>query len=123
MDKNSDYIEKLAKGIEEFMYVRGEYDFDTSEQIRWIQGHITEDMYAKRHSPVAWSVARVAVKNCIKSVLDGSAPAELGGIEPLISYLQDQLVEMSEDDDLIPKVEGFLQDLANVERLQQGLSF
>ena len=86
----SEYIEQktLAATIEEFMAARGEYDFCFEDRIRLLK---TDDR-----------------KGNAKFILSEIQNDNIGY---LISYFTDQLVEMCEEDDLIPVAEDILTDL------------
>lgn len=89
----SEYIElkTLADTIEEFMAARGEYDFHFEDRIRWIK---TDDR-----------------KGNAKFILSEIQNDNIGY---LIDYFEDQLVEMCEEDDLIPVAEDIINDLRKI---------
>lgn len=103
----------LADKIEQVMFERGEYDFGEGDRVRWLDN--VPNAYDLADSPALLDSARERVTVCIESALDGKAGDEIGGIQPLMEYLNDQINEMVEEDELIPTCEKLLSELNELE--------
>lgn len=107
----------LADKIEQVMFERGEYDFGESDRVRWLDN--VPNAYDLADYPALLDSARERVTDCIESALDGKANEEIGGIQPLMEYLNDQINEMVEEDELIPTCEKLLSELNALENGQE----
>lgn len=107
-------IMEITTEIEKFMFLRGEYDFGPGDRIRWIADSNVPESYQLCSNPATLNGARVNVISCICNVLTGTASEDLGGIEPLMSYLNDQTYEVSEDDELISVAEKLIAELNQI---------
>ena len=106
----------LADKIEQVMFERGEYDFGEGDRVRWLDN--IPNAYDLADSPALLDSARQRVTDCIESALDGKANEEIGGIQPLMEYLNDQINEMDEEDELIPTCEKLLSEMDSLENGQ-----
>lgn len=109
----------LADKIEQVMFERGEYDFGEGDRVRWLDN--VPNAYDLADSPALLDSARERVTVCIESALDGKANEEIGGIQPLMEYLNDQINEMVEEDELIPTCEKLLSEL-NALKIEQEIT-
>lgn len=82
------FVTALSDDVEQFMFERGEYDFSEDDTIRWVNK-------IQRNSTVG---------NIYNALISNQ-------VEPLKNYFKDQLAEMSDEDELIPKVKRILNAL------------
>lgn len=82
------FVTTLSDDVEQFMFERGEYDFPEDDTIRWINK-------TQRNS---------SVENIYNALISNQ-------VEPLENYFKDQLVEMSDEDELIPEAKRILNAL------------
>lgn len=93
--------QKLIDEIEQFMYERGEYDFNESDRIRWLYD-IPELYLLAINNDVLQEARSDVSKNIEESMATGAR------IEPLVSYLKDQTYELDMDDELYAKAQGLM---------------
>jgi hypothetical protein len=91
------------------MFERGEYDFAESDRIRWLDD--IPEPYALAHDPETLKEARDTVKKNIENALNGE-PYDISAIK---NYLEDELAEMDEEDELVPKAESYLTKVEGME--------
>ena len=105
--------EVLADKIEQFMFERGEYDYPPEEQIRWVGDNAYE----------AEAVKRFEVTKTIREAILGVASDDIGGIEPLMEYLNGEIGAMAEDDELLQTAEQLITELNEVMEKQAEIEF
>lgn len=98
--ESSILVAELASDIEQFMFERGEYQYGDGDLIRWI-ADANKD--------------RAGTEKLITQALRGVAPEEIGSTEPLQSYLNDQIHEMDEEDELIEVAENLIRRIDKLE--------
>lgn len=98
----------IAERIEQFMFERGEYDFPETEQIRWLKSSDSfSDGVEKDKEDSGLSVRDNTVNNIVCSLKSNT--------EPLKNYLDSQIAEMDEEDELIGVAEQLLRDIKSCE--------
>jgi hypothetical protein len=108
---------QLAKDIETFMFLRGEYEEKAEDRIRWIAPALEHDQCFLDVGTLTYErVASERERVCylIGQVLDGTAPQELGGIGPLIDYFSDQKAEMFDNNELLFSAGRIYQQLCDM---------
>ena len=116
--KQNENIKQLAADIEQFMFEHGEYDFGSGDRKPWLDE--VPDAYELANSgPILLGVARERVEDCIEQSINGTAPEEIGGIESLMEYLNEELNVMDEEDELIQTGENLLSRLNKVLNQQE----
>ncbi len=111
--QHSTPIEILADCLEQMMFERGEYDFTGSDRIRWLN-NIPEPS-ALADDPETLKEARDTVKKNIENALNGE-PYDISAIK---DYLEDELAEMDEEDELVPKAESYLTKVEGMEAVKR----
>lgn len=94
----------IAERIEQFMFERGEYDFPETEQIRWLKS--SDDFSegaGKTEEDSNLSSRDNTVNNIVCSLTSNP--------EALRNYLDSQIAEMDDEDELIGVAEQLLQDI------------
>lgn len=102
-------IEILADCLEQMMFERGEYDFAESDRIRWLDN--IPEPYALANDPETLQEARNTVAKNIENALNGG----LNDISAIKDYLEDELVQMAEEDELVPKAKEYLEKVERIE--------
>lgn len=97
---------ELADKIEQIMYVRGEYDFGESDRIRWLEG--LPNAFDLADSPSLLDSIRWTVADRIEKDLEN------GNVADICNYLNDQIAEMVEEDELIPVAESLCKQLKSL---------
>ena len=105
--------EILADCLEQMMFERGEYDFAESDRIRWLDD--IPEPYALAHDPETLKEARDTVKKNIENALNGG-PYDISAIK---DYLKDELAQMDEEDELVPKAESYLTKVEGMEAVKR----
>lgn len=114
---------QLANEIETFMYLRGEYDFEKADKIRWIAQVLKHDKCFLEVGTLTYErVASERERVCylIGQILDGTAPQELGGIGPLMDYFSDQKAEMFDNNELLFSAGRIYQQLCELTAASMG---
>lgn len=94
----------IAERIEQFMFERGEYDFPETEQIRWLKSSDSfSEGVEKDKEDSGLSVRDNTVNNIVCSLKSNT--------EPLKNYLDSQIAEMDDEDELISVANQLLQDI------------
>lgn len=112
---NNQETEQLAADLEQFMFERGEYDYGVGDRVRWVEDADVPEPYALAESKEVLDNAREKVTGLIEQVIKGEASEEIGGIEPIRNYLNDELNTMDEEDELIPAAEKLLSKLKEID--------
>lgn len=84
------YVTKLASDIEQFMFERGEYEFEGDDRIRWLCSNERE----------------CVVNNLIIALRTES--------KALKEYFEDQLVEMFEEDESVFEAKRIIAELESL---------
>lgn len=87
---------ELAKDIEQFIFLYGEYNDDVGNRIRWIENSNVPGPHELTTNPDTFYAARLAVVSTIIKALTGTAPKEVGGIEELRRYMDSELCCMDD---------------------------
>lgn len=111
--QNSSPVEILADCLEQMMFERGEYDFAESDRIRWLDN--IPEPYALADDPETLQEARDTVTKNIENALNGG----LQDISAIKGYLEDELAEMDEEDELVPKAKGYLEKVEGMEAVKR----
>lgn len=94
---------KLADDIEQFMFERGEYDFEyADDRIRWLSSEYAPRWYTddiNDRTMAAWQI--------LNDILNGN-------IKPIIDYLESEICVMSDDDESILLAEKAIAALKEV---------
>lgn len=106
-------IEILADCLEQMMFERGEYDFAESDRIRWLND--IPEPYVLADDPETLKEARDTVTKNIENALNG----ELCDISAIKDYLKDELAEMDEEDELVPKAKSYLKQVEEMEAVKR----
>lgn len=112
-ENGQEFNHRLADGLEQVMFERGEYDFAESDRIRWLDN--VPEPYVLADDPATLQEARSTVTQNIENALNG----ELQDVSAIKDYLKDQLAEMVEEDELIPTVEGYVKILEGMEAIKE----
>ena len=111
--QHSSPIEILADCLEQMMFERGEYDFAESDRIRWLDN--IPEPYALADDPETLQEARDTVTKNIENTLNGG----LQDISAIKDYLEDELAQMDEEDELVPKAKGYLEKVEGMEAVKR----
>lgn len=94
----------IAEGIEQFMFERGEYDFPETEQIRWLKA---SDAFSEGAGKTKETPNLSSRDNTVNNIVCSLT----SNLEALRNYLDSQIAEMDEEDELIGVAEQLLQDI------------
>lgn len=94
----------IAEKIEQFMFERGEYDFPEKEQIRWLK---SSDAFSEG----AGKTKETPNLSSRDNTVDNIACSLTSNPEALRNYLDSQIAEMDDEDELIGVAEQLLQDI------------